>query len=55
MKKMTLKEVAAYDGKNGRKAFVAFKGNVYDVTESFLWQNGNHQVLHEAGHFFILA
>ena len=49
MKKIRLEELAAHDGKENRPAWVAFEGKVYDVTESFLWQNGEHQVLHHAG------
>jgi len=26
-----------------------YKGKVYDVSASFLWKDGNHQVLHSAG------
>jgi predicted heme/steroid binding protein len=43
------KELSRYDGKDGAPAFVACRGVVYDVTGSFLWPNGTHQVLHAAG------
>jgi len=49
MKEFTEEELAQYDGKNGNLAYVAYKGKVYDVTGSFLWKNGIHQVLHSAG------
>jgi predicted heme/steroid binding protein len=49
MKKFTEKELAEYDGKNGRPVYVGFEGKVYDVSSSFLWRDGNHQVLHNAG------
>lgn len=49
MKKFTEGELAQYNGKNGNPAYVAYKGKVYDVTASFLWKNGIHQVLHNAG------
>lgn len=42
-------ELERYNGKDGKPAYVAYKGKVYDVTNSFLWKNGDHQVLHEAG------
>ncbi len=42
-------ELSRRNGKNGRRAWVAFEGFVYDVTDSFLWKNGEHQVLHHAG------
>ena len=49
MKKFTWEELAQYNGKNGNPAYVAYKGRVYDVSASFLWKDGNHQVLHSAG------
>ncbi len=45
----TKKELSRFDGKNGAPAFIAYKGKVYDVSQSFLWQQGMHQVLHPAG------
>ena len=49
MRKFSRKELAQYNGKNGAPAFIAYKGKVYDVSNSFLWRDGNHQVLHNAG------
>jgi predicted heme/steroid binding protein len=49
MKKFTEEELAKYDGKNGQPAYVGYKRKVYDVSASFLWQEGKHQVLHSAG------
>jgi len=49
MKEFSKEELARYDGKNGRPAYVAYKGKVYDLSDSFLWNDGNHQVLHNAG------
>ncbi|MGQ9616392.1 MAG: cytochrome b5 domain-containing protein [Spirochaetota bacterium] len=49
MKMFTKEELAYYNGKDGKPAYIAYKGKVYDVTESFLWMGGRHQVLHEAG------
>jgi predicted heme/steroid binding protein len=49
MEEFTEEELALYDGKNGKPAYVAYKGKVYDVSASFLWKGGNHQVLHDAG------
>jgi len=49
MKKFTEKELAQYDGKNGSPVYVGYKGKVYDVSSSFLWREGNHQVLHSGG------
>lgn len=38
-----------YDGKEGRSAYIAYKGQIFDVTESKLWQNGIHMNRHLAG------
>jgi predicted heme/steroid binding protein/uncharacterized membrane protein len=38
-----------FDGKDGRPAYVAFKGTIYDVTKSRLWKNGSHVTKHAAG------
>jgi predicted heme/steroid binding protein len=49
MKRFSREELARYNGKNGAPAYIACKGKVYDVSASFLWQNGRHQVVHNAG------
>ncbi len=49
MKEFTKEEVAQYNGKNGNPVYVIHKGKVYDVSASFLWKGGTHQVLHSAG------
>ncbi|HVP40797.1 MAG TPA: cytochrome b5 domain-containing protein [Candidatus Krumholzibacteriaceae bacterium] len=48
-KKFTLDELKQNDGKEGRPAYIAYQGKVYDVTDSPLWTSGDHQGLHEAG------
>ena len=48
-RKFTLEELKQYDGREGRPAYIAFKGKVYDVTEDYLWVNGDHQGMHTAG------
>ena len=48
-RKFTKAELYRYNGKNGAPSYVAFEGKVYDVTNSFHWQNGRHQVYHDAG------
>ena len=55
MKKFTERELALYNGENGKPAYVAYKGKVYDVSASFLWKDGKHQVLHNAGADLTLA
>ncbi|MBN2325045.1 MAG: cytochrome B5 [Spirochaetes bacterium] len=49
MRRFTSEELERYNGKNGRPAYIVYRGLVYDVSESFLWQGGTHQVLHQAG------
>jgi predicted heme/steroid binding protein len=49
MKEFSEEELAQCDGKNGKPAYVAYKGKVYDVSASFLWKDRRHQVLHRAG------
>lgn len=46
---MTKKELKLFNGQNGAKAFIAYKGIVYDVTNSYLWSNGEHRGMHSAG------
>ncbi len=48
-RKFTLEELKEYDGREGRPAYVAYKGKVYDVTDDCLWVEGDHQGQHEAG------
>ncbi len=40
---LTLEELAEYDGKDGRPAYVAIDGVIYDVTDNPKWNNGSHQ------------
>ena len=49
MKIFTRKTLSEYNGKDKRPSYIAYKGRVYDVTESYHWQNGTHWVLHDAG------
>ncbi|MCK4669522.1 cytochrome B5 [Candidatus Bathyarchaeota archaeon] len=49
MKEFTKEELAQCNGKNGTPVCIAYKGKVYDVSASFLWKDGAHQVLHNAG------
>jgi len=48
-RKFTLEELKQYDGKDGRPAYIAYKGKVYDVTDDYLWIDGDHQGEHVAG------
>ena len=49
MKEFTEEKLVQYNGKNGNLVYVVYKGKVYDVSASFLWKDGTHQVLHNAG------
>jgi len=49
LKEFSDEELRKYNGKNGTPAYIAYDGKVYDVSESFLWKDGNHEVLHNAG------
>ena len=49
MKEFTLEELATYDGHEGRRSYVAYKGVVYDVTDSAMWGDGDHEGMHVAG------
>jgi predicted heme/steroid binding protein len=41
-KKFTIQELSQFNGKNGKSAYVGYKGKVYDVTESYQWAEGEH-------------
>lgn len=45
---LTLEELAEFDGKDGRKAYVAVDGVIYDFTDSNMWGQGEHNG-YEAG------
>lgn len=49
MRDFTSEQLAAFNGKNGQPAYVAYKGIVYDVTESAMWDDGDHEGMHYAG------
>jgi predicted heme/steroid binding protein len=39
---LTIEELASYDGLEGRKAYIAVNGVIYDVSNSSRWPGGNH-------------
>ncbi len=45
----TIDGLCQFDGKDGRPAYIAYKGIIYDVTRSRLWKNGSHVMKHAAG------
>jgi predicted heme/steroid binding protein len=46
---MSESELSQFDGKEGRKAYFACNGRVFDVSASNLWKNGLHVGRHLAG------
>jgi len=46
---LTMEELAQFDGKEGRPAYVAVEGKIYNVSESRLWKGGSHVRKHHAG------
>lgn len=46
---MTLEQLTQFDGKEGRKAYFAYQGEIFDATDSPLWKNGTHMGRHQAG------
>ena len=45
----TMDELAAFDGVDGKPAYIAHNGKVYDVSASGMWEDGHHQEEHNAG------
>lgn len=39
---LTLEELSLFDGTNGKKAYIAVDGFIYDVTNDPNWRNGSH-------------
>lgn len=39
---ITIAELKKYNGKNGKRAYVAVNGNIYDVTDSAVWAAATH-------------
>ncbi len=48
-RRFTIQELKEYDGKEGKPSYTAFKGKVYDISNSRLWKNGIHAGKHSAG------
>ena len=49
MKELTREELSSLNGKDGKPAYVAFQGKVYDITGSRLWPKGLHMNRHASG------
>ena len=48
MKTFSQEELKKYDGSKG-VSYVAYAGRVYDVSDSYQWKKGVHQIRHHAG------
>jgi predicted heme/steroid binding protein len=48
-KKVTRQELQENNGKNGKPAYLVYKGKVYDVSASSFWMEGDHMGMHDAG------
>ncbi|MGZ8439862.1 MAG: CopD family protein [Candidatus Deferrimicrobiaceae bacterium] len=48
-KDMTPDDLSGYDGKEGRPAYFAYDGRIFDATGSRLWKGGSHVGRHLAG------
>jgi len=48
MRVFTREELKKYDGSQGA-VYVAYKGKVYEVSKSYQWKKGVHQIRHHAG------
>jgi predicted heme/steroid binding protein len=46
---MTPEELLYFNGKEGRSAYIAYSGNIYDVSNSGIWYGGIHFFKHPAG------
>jgi predicted heme/steroid binding protein/uncharacterized membrane protein len=46
---ITPEQLSHFDGREGRPAYLAYKGMVYDLSGSRFWKNGAHMVKHLAG------
>ncbi|MDI7259027.1 MAG: cytochrome b5 domain-containing protein [Thermodesulfobacteriota bacterium] len=47
--RLTLEELSRFDGRDGKPAYFAYKGKVYDVSLSKFWRDGSHMKKHPAG------
>jgi predicted heme/steroid binding protein len=48
LRKFNLEDLKKYDGQGGKPAYIAYKGKVYDVSESSFWIGGDHLGAHQA-------
>ena len=48
-RELTPDQLSPFDGNEGRPAYIAYKGMIYDISGSRLWKNGQHMMKHHAG------
>lgn len=48
IQKFAQNDLSQFNGKNGKPAYIGYKGKVYDVTDSDQWIDGDH-IGHMAG------
>jgi len=48
-RKITKQELEENNGKNGKPAYFAYNGKVYEATDSAMWIDGEHMGMHQAG------
>ncbi len=49
LREFTEQELIQYDGTRHRPVYIAYRGLVYDVSQSAHWRTGFHRNLHWAG------
>jgi predicted heme/steroid binding protein len=49
MQTFTPQQLAQHNGRDGAPVYIAYAGQVYDASGSWLWKSGRHQVTHPAG------
>ncbi len=49
MLELDLEELTAYNGRDGKPVYVAYKGKIYDVSGSNRWKTGTHMNRHHSG------
>jgi predicted heme/steroid binding protein/uncharacterized membrane protein len=49
MKEIAPDDLASFNGKEGKSVYIAFEGEVYDVSKSPLWSKGIHMNRHPSG------
>lgn len=52
MREISQEELAACNGIDGAPAWVAYQGLVYDVSSSYHWRQGRHQITNRAGQLY---